>query len=65
MNLNITQSILLLDIYGDKFQEKRHPKLDEDMKVLRMRELVIDHKTLTEKGYEVCKKMLLSTEEEF
>lgn len=65
MNLNITQSILLLDIYGDKFQEKRHPKLDEDMKVLRMRGLIINHKILTDKGYEVCKKMLLSTEEEF
>ena len=64
MNLNITQTILLLDIYGDKFQEKRHPKLDEDMKTLRGRGLVVDHKTLTGKGYEVCRKILLATEED-
>lgn len=64
MNLNITQSILLLDIYGAKFQEKRHSKLDEDMKVLRMRGLIVDHQTLTGKGYEVCRKMLKASEEE-
>lgn len=62
MNLNITQLILLLDIYSGKFKNSRHNNLEKDIEVLRARKYIVDHKELTDEGNTLVINLLKLTE---